>query len=408
MKIVLSILFCLFTIVGECQPRWTGKMYVDDVKVSVEDNVFDKLGFKGIGNNIRLYQKHQFDNDTILVIKEISLNNYKLNKVDTIQWNNGNMNCAEFLALENADIILDYRRLFVFDRQEKRSRIYEIDTIKFNEIAKINDSLICLYHIYKYHPADGFSGLNMAIFNLKQGKIVATKKFDFPGVGLSMMISTWVYATEHNIYVITPMTGLLYKFNKNLELAESTKVPIRWNNEIANTKYQDSLDSIIYAENKKIREQINAHKTPSRSYVYSAEFDYNLIEEVRTKYEYIESLAPYNDSIILIVFYRAGYAYDKRDVLFYNIERNKIVREIKEWSCAINENEPKRFEDFFPVNLIMTGGFAPYFYSNKIVYPSFLKPNLYDANRLDSLLRIMVQDNRKNKTTWSFLEYTLN
>jgi len=416
MKKIITILMLVFIyqINGFAQYyHWSGKMFESDFYIKNPlTSVHGKISYKGIGNQMRLYEKLKKDDQNILVIQTLDLQKNSIIENDTIYNIDTTLSYDTFIPGKNTDAIicsnnsLRYPKLIIYNRVNKQNNIYHFDSIRFSEGCQVNDSIFCLYDIYNYHPADGFSGLNMALFNINQKKITEINRSRFRGIGLGYMNTNFVYCNDSNIYVATPMSGILYKYNLHLDKIDSVIIPINWSHPAANIAYEQYLDSTIYTEYDKMQALLSSGKQPTNN-IYRSDFVRSYSDEIHKNYEYIEKLMPYNDSVIIISVNRPQYENTKRDILFYNMHSNKISSK-NEWPCTVKK-ELNKFEDYFAINVILSSSYAPYFHNNKIYYGSFANPVLY-ANSVNSdlIAKSILKDGMSNGCRLRILEYNLN
>ncbi len=406
--LIISILLTLFsTHSSRGQYVWSKKMYTDDMLFWQNNEISGKIGYKGLRKEVRLFQNIRTDNSDVLIVKTIGLNNLRQSRIDTLRDSITSETFGNFIVGDSFDIIFYEKKMLVYQRSSGRHSLYGDDNFVYNNGYLINDSLVCLYRVYNYHPADGFSGLHLAIFNLNKMEFVTTKKINFSGIGLSNMNANWVYANSEYIYIVSPMTGILHKYDKTLTIIDTIIMPINWSNIDKNVAFQYKIDSTISSEYNRLKDTYAMTGKWVRNYVYNSDFIHKTIDDIRAHYEYIEKMMPYNDSVVLLVFYKPNYNFEKRDLIYYNINSNVVVHSDSEWQCSaktiIND-----FEDYFTVNIFVSPNNFPYFFNGKVYYPTFANPNLYKNDKsLDILINKIMGDGKQNGHKWRLLEYNL-
>jgi len=399
---------------------WTGKCFKDST-ITIEEP--HKYYYKGYEDHIRVYIRLSADSKCSLIIKDINLHTLTCEKTDSICDDTCNFFYHDFIPTTNYDIIIGNNRLYIHDRQTQKNFFVDNNRAAslnnttqcyYNKGYLVNDSVACLYNIYSYHPFDGFPGLHLNLYNLHQKKFIKDTEYVFPGVALSPMINKWAYANDRNIFVVTPLTGILYKYNFELKLIDSIRIPIKWLSYEKNVAYQNHMDTLVYKDWDILHNVYMKYghdsglKRPEliNSKVQTKDFISDVINNTRSNYEYIEKLVPYNDSIIIITMSKPGYALNYRDLLFYNINTNSIITEKIKWSCS-GQDTLTKFEDFFSIGISNSEPNTPYFYGKQIFSPTPYNPLLYKNGSADSLKRNIFHDELKNKYQWYLLEYQL-
>lgn len=405
-KMRIFFLLLLISLHIKCfsQYKYTGKLFTDNYIITPTANFSGKIGYKGYQNKLRIYQNISDSNNNILIIKSLNLTSLIVDRIDTLNDSAQNFYYENFIAGENSDIFIGSRKILVYNRSSLKHYIYYNDFFIYKNGFLINDSVLLLYRLDNFHPADGSLGLHLTLFNINNQKIINDKIEKYNGILFSNIHVDVGLVNKNNFYIVSPMSGILYKYDFHLHLIDSVKIPIQWENIKGNLAYQSQMDSTIYVEYSRMK--LNYKKTGNYGYnkIYTNNFITGLNNEVR-QYDYIEKLIPYNDSLILVSLYRAEYGNDKRDILFYNVNTNKIVNEFLGWQCDVKK-DLKGIEDYFAVNVAMSSAYAPYFYDKSVYYASFANPLIYEGERnRDDLLMKIVNDGKKNGHSWRFLEY---
>ncbi|MCJ8208087.1 hypothetical protein MUY27_00110 [Mucilaginibacter sp. RS28] len=415
MKFPTLILFALLSstyMFG--QYKWDGKMYLDKTIIGADERPHQKIGLKGFGDKMRLYIKQKTGDKKQIIIEELNLNNFTVCKTDSIAFDWDEMPYTNYVALDQKDFLISFGRLQAYDRRNGKYASIDLDTINYNDGCKINDSLILLGSTSSYHPADGFAGLNMTSFNSKTMKVVKTRQYQFEGIGLAHMGVNWFTGAGGHIYAITPMSGIVYEFDANLELVGKKNAPIPWTNATENIKFEHKLDVLIYNEWHRLRnlyakygkDSIHKNRALATSEYYSKNYDAFVSDTVRKAFEYVEKMLPYNDSMVVISFCRKGYAFKYRDVFLYNVRSNQITKQMPTWSIT-KKDTCNQFEDYFPIYISNDLNIAPYFKGDKIYYYTVYNPQLFTPGLKKELDKINAEDISKNNYQWHLLEYRL-
>lgn len=419
-KLVAFCCICLLQLLGSidiCAQNYTatGSYFLDNGQVKVEE--LNKYFWKGNKDVFRLYHMITDSVSVVTIVKDIDLNTMAVVRTDTITDVGVNFFHRDIIVHKDYDIILGNSRMYIYNRK-KRKGVYKDfnqyggQNFFFDKGYVVNDSLILLYDIYDFHPFSGLPGIYLNAFNVNTGEFVLHKKAKFPGVGLSYMAVNWGWFNKANFYAVSPMSGILYKYNMSLELTDSVKMPIKWSDYSKNIQFQKALDERIANNYNKLYgillkyglDSIDKNPALGASDMNTKEYISNLIDTVRTHYEYIEKILPYNDSVFIITVCRGGDYLKYRDVYFYNVVTNKVIKEKERWLCSRKDNL-ERFEDFFVIDVICSEDCAPCFYEGHAYKPTFYNQTLYHNGTKNELEKTIHKDITQNQYQWRLLEY---
>ncbi|WP_413670120.1 hypothetical protein ACEN9X_09375 [Mucilaginibacter sp. Mucisp86] len=414
LKLSAAIIFLFFSIISNAQYKWTGKVYTDPDIIPISRLSDEPFAFKGFKDKVRIYEKLTNENAAEFVIKELDLKTFSILRTDTIGFSTANFQFWDICTAKKWDVIVGLHRLLIYDRLAKDFKQYSSDTFNFSHGVLINDSTVLLSRLYNYHPLDGFSGLQLHIFNLNQNKIVKSQRYQVPGVGLGPMLTSLVFANKKNIFYLAPLTGELFVYDLQLALVKRTSVPVHFSNYSANAQWQKKIDSTIYSDwnfrhhlyYKIGEDSFRKNDALLHTYVDSREFLNEIMNTARSSHDYIEKIIPYTDSIFIITVCKANYNFKYRDLYFYNVNTNKVIDFKEKWLCSKNDPVTK-FEDFFSVDVIFDSQVSPYFYNNKVYTFSTNNYMLYRSAPLDTLKKVMYKDALKNNYKWHLSEYQL-
>lgn len=411
MRLTLLTVLVLLSQVCFGQYKYVNKLYVDDFTYPKNFPPYGRVKFKGIGEKVRMYT--MLDSSTI--IKEIQLNNLTVVRIDTVNEDISQTNVTDIAVTPKYDVLVGLGRLNIYNRQTHQFNYIKYDTVEFRHAYAINDSVLLLYYIGNLHPMDGFSGAQFHLYNLNSKRIIKTRKYTAPGTSISHMTVNWFYTDRKKIYEISPFTGEMKCYNMNLELENKYQIPYAWKNIDLNKKFQDSIDNYVNSEWTSMHERIvklgkdsvRRNRQLISSPVYAKEFVVDVSKRVRSDFEFMEKIIPFNDSVFIITVSQPGYEFDYRDLVFYNFKTNKCINKISKWRCSPADTV-KSFEDFFVVDVINDSPVAPYFDNGKIYFPTIYNVNLFVAAPSDTLRKRLFLDSKKNSFHWKLLEYKFN
>lgn len=409
--VVFAVLIANNVSVAQTRYQLTGRQYHDSI--AIPD--YDGLSFiKGYQETVRVYNKVPDSMSSRLTITDLNINSFSKIASFSITDSRINFSYMDILATKERDIFIGNNCMYIYNRAKKTSDFIEKDTVMYDRGYSLNDSLILLSSIFNYHPLDGFPGVHLTVFNLNNKKIIKHIKKKFYGIALSHMINDWVYCKNENIYVVQPLSGNIYKFNNELNLVDSSTIPIRWDSIARNTKYQDSTNFVIYRNYFSTTELVNNYGADSvkRNRKFSVwklstkEFIHNIIKQTRENYEYIEKIIPFDDSTVIVSVSRPGYNLKYRDVYYYNPEKNMITGRYEKWLCGREDtlNVP---EDFFSVDIINSNPYMPFFYKNKAYALAVYNPLLFVSGTRKNLSEILYNSIVNQNYVWRVLEYKL-
>lgn len=407
MKLATVSVLLLFLFGNPCLGQYTynNRNYADDLHISTNTKFSGKIGFKGIGNEIRIFEKH----DSVkpyLVIKTVDLGKLTINRIDTISDTSVTFHYGNMVVSEVYDIIIGYQQLLIFNRVTHQHKTIHNKRMIFKD-GFINHDTLYLYHIDNFHPANGPAGLHLASYNLKNDKLNDTI-VDFDALSFSgLNVVTGVFHQNH-LWVVSPISGMLYKYNGSLNLVDSQRIPISWTNPQKNATFHYAMENEIRRDRRQMENEFQKTGKYPTSNIHNGSFFHDLKKQLTDSCEYIEQLFPYNDSLILLSVYRPSYQEMFRDLICYNPTKNQVVRKSEEWPCEM-KLELSRLEDYFTVNLSISPPYTPYFVADRIYYPTFANLYLYNGEKeRDTMLMKVLNDGKKNGHTWRFMEYKLN
>jgi len=256
---------------------------------------------------------------------------------------------------------------------------------QFEKIEKINDSLILLYSLYPYHPADGNPKLNLITYNYQKGKIENERLDLFEGISLGNIVNQWVSVINNRIYTITPLTGKLSVYDLNLFKINQENINLPELNIPENKQFITQLDSVFYDSHIQFEKYKASHSDATtfsdlgnRKLVFNFFTKSkmgNKIENLRTNYCYIEKILPYNDTMAVLSIYKAGTNGDKRKVMFLNIKTFQIEDSIRNWICfqTVKDKPMENIEEYLTVDLGNSPIVQPFFFGGK-VYAELITP----------------------------------
>lgn len=412
---LIAIAWLSFLPQGNAQYTWTGRLYKEPYVVSNKDIPGDKINFKGTGGNIVIYIRHFENGKNKILIKRIDLSTLRVLNVDTADFGAEGFDYCDVQPIANREIFIGSDSVAIFDHDSKRFRKVDLMGLDFSHSLQLNDTLVLLYSVYNYHPVSGTSGIHLGLLNLKNDRFIRSADFPFPGIVASVMgYGNWITAEGKNIYIVTPFTGRLIKFDLLLKPVDTVVIPLSWANPKLNTVFENKTDSMIYSEwnrisnNYKLYGQDSVRKDNSlkRSIVFTKDYIGPMLDSIHHGLEYIEKVMPLNDSIILITVskpYSNPFMY--REIVSYNFRKNSISKRIAQWRTGRKE-QLATMEDFFCVDVANDAMKAPYFIGKKVYTYSSFRNELFQPGAKDSLQKILYLDTKKNDYSWRLLEYS--
>jgi len=413
--LLLICLLATFTQAG-AQYRYSRVVYTDSTKISSKIDPYENVSYRLTPEYLRVYTRIKHDSISKIIIKDIDRISFRVRRLDTISDYISPVKICDVVNNWSYDVFISYGRIMVYNRNKNTTwyRQYILgDRHEFKYAEQLNDSLLVLSTAYDYHPRDGYTGLNIHIFNLNSLSIERTRQLRVPGVAMGFMIGSWITSLKDRIFVLSPLSATLTELDKNLSIIGVKKLTTLGFDIEKNKAFETRLDSISYADwdtlyNRNVTTYPDRFNESSLKLASQGkEFLMTVGTEVRRDYDRVEQLLHYTDSVFIISIARKGSKFDKRDLYFYNAFTNKVERKILD--CQSNRLDTLQvITDYFPIVLTDYKANLPTFTGNRIYQYSFNDPALFKTGSRDSLDRVYLKDTRKNNYTWRLLEYTLN
>lgn len=397
----------------KAQYHWTKRIYTDSNIVPPDQLADYRIGCAPIRGKMRLYIRPVSDSTRVL-IKELNLTTFKVEDVDTVNLPPAKLLPLQFLALPKHDVLIGRNEMLVYSRTPREVFRFTSDSLMFNKVYRINDSLIFLSRIYNYHPADDEPGFHGHVFNVNSKTFITTRRHDFPGLALSFFAANWVFADEGGIYAVAPLTGVLLTYTTDFRYVSKTQIPAIIREFQRNRKFEDSTDKAIEMENSTLQniyvnfgvDSIRRNKSLRNSSTHTQEFDAFISKHVREQMEYIERVIPYSDSTVILSVSRPGYETKMRDLYYYNYKSNKITATREKWLCRSSDTSYS-IEDFIHASTLFNDASPTYFYKDKVFVNTHFNVDVFKGGPRDSVRKIFFKDGLKNNYKWSVLEYQL-
>jgi hypothetical protein len=249
----------------------------------------------------------------------------------------------------------------------------------------LNNNEVLLYSIYDFHPADGKAGVYLNIFDVRTERITKNVIEHFDPVVLSPMSNGWLVAKDNNIYVFSPLNDTVRVYNENLKLKDSKKLIFLKTEDVSkNLALEKMLDSTYCAERQRMdiiiakypKDSVRFHLDEIQSDVLEKAYTWKLMQQVRKEYTFIERTFIYNKQYIGITISRPEYDDNYRDVIIYDMKKNKVKEMFIKWQCKA-DSVVNRKEDFYTVNLQRFEKRYPYFYNDTVYAVTLYDPQYF-------------------------------
>ncbi len=275
----------------------------------------------------------------------------------------------------------------------------------------LNKNEVILYSIYDFHPADGKAGVFLNVFDINAGGITKSVVEHYAPVILSPMNNGWLTAGDNNIYVFSPLNDTVQVYNENLKLKAKKKLAALGPDDVnKNLALEKMLDSTYSAERKRMdaivskypKDSLRYHVNEIQSDVLEKPYSWSLMQKVRKEYAFIEKAFIYDQQCIGITISRPEYKDNYRDVVIYDMKKDKVKKVFTKWQCK-TDSVIKRKEDFYTINLQRFEKRYPYFYKDKAYAVT-----LYDPQYFTTGTEEMVQEKfQKSILKQGYLIYIL-
>ncbi|MEZ5015587.1 MAG: hypothetical protein R2800_00920 [Flavipsychrobacter sp.] len=285
--------------------------------------------------------------------------------------------------------------------------VNRIDSVlRYEYCEKINDSLLLAYLIYNFHPADGKSGLFMQVINTNNQKVLSKHFEKYSSVALSSLNKRWLTVLDEKIYVISPLTGNLREYNKELQLLNEHVINGMFNKTevITNKTYENYLQEFIeYNDAVYNNDTIGKY---SNNNLFSKEGIQNILDTTEKNFAFIKKIFNINTSVIGICISRPTHNKEQLDLYTYNIKKRELVSVYKNWNC-ISQKNIMELEDFYPIDLRLQHSRFPNFQDDTVYTYTWLNPKLFTSGNKMDVSSIYLNDIKKNGYQFYILKHKI-
>lgn len=315
-------------------------------------------------------------------------------------------------------LCMSSKTVFFYDIDKKtlKSKKMEIAGIDLSRITWLDDTPKSLfYSIYPYHPlSKNIDSLQLLVYDWEKDSTVYYKSLPFEGISLGNINKEWVRVIGGMIYVAYPLTGKIFCYDFSLNLKDSFQVKLP---ELYSDRNRTFVQWIDAQKEKSDLEILNFLKTKDDDFLkenqitssyYTKEALLERMDTLRTAYSYIEKLISMNDSILCISVRRPLYGEAVRDLYQIDRETGEVLKSWVKWQINRPESGPVRsVEEFFPINLLSSNLYAPYFFDDKAYMMTYLPASLFKPGDKKEIDKIYFRWNKDNEETVFLKEYQL-
>jgi hypothetical protein len=291
---------------------------------------------------------------------------------------------------------------------------YQNDQNRFDRCEFFNDTLLLLYGIHNSHPYNGKPGVYLITYNLKTLQFDNYKILGFPGISVSGVINNWLTIVKNRIYIITPLSTLMYSLDFNLESIDTVQTnlfsKIEYDSSIAYERYADSLSTeastdIMKVINKYPSDSQTYHKSEFQHSFYSKDFLLKVLKDIKPL-SFVRQMFTIDDSLIAISISKPNEDGTKhyRDLILYDPTKNNVVKKYRHLLYYDPEENLKRPEDFFVIQF-HDKAHTPYMHNGYAYYYSLFPLSAFNTGKYDDLALKLLNESKKNGYKWTIYKY---
>ncbi|MEZ5017067.1 MAG: hypothetical protein R2800_08430 [Flavipsychrobacter sp.] len=306
-------------------------------------------------------------------------------------------------------LITDYNSYLSIALDKHRAPLYKgISPVRegapvFRNCSFLSDSVALLYIVYNFHPKTRAAGLYLNLLNVNTNEFIKKEYFPFPGVSMAQVSRSWVTVANDKIYAVSPLSGVLFEFDKSLKLVGSKTMSLFDDKtREQNIGFEQYLDSSAVAYRQQVLSG-NSEKEPQLAGIKSK--TYSLIDTLSKSFTYIERIFPYNKDYIGVSV--SNYEYDNKYKDFFVVDTHgNIIKEIKKWNYSVSPYITKP-EELFPVDINREKNYFPYFQDGFIYTGSLYNYSLFLQGSVNDVTENIFKKTAQNGYVWSILKYKI-
>lgn len=356
-------------------------------------------------------------------ISEFNLETGRVLYCDTIRGIAESFRVTDVQVRNRKVAIIAYCEFIYLDLEKPKSApyfyppglVYQKDENNFDQCEFLNDTLLLLYTIYDYHPYSGKAGVYLITFNLKTLQFDHYNVLPFPGISVSGITHNWLTILKNRIYIITPLSTIMYSLNFDLERVDTVQTHLfsgtEYDSSIAYERYSDSVLADASAQVMKV---INKYPPDSQKYhrsefqhpVYSKDFLLKVIKDIQPL-AFVRQIFTIDDSLIAICISKPNEDVRNhyyRDMIFYDPVKNKVVKEYRHLLYYSPSDSLTRPEDFFVIQF-HDKWHIPYIHRGYAYYYSLFRLSSFHIGKYDDLALKLLNESKKNGYKWTIYKY---
>ncbi|MBS1615321.1 MAG: hypothetical protein JST06_04295 [Bacteroidetes bacterium] len=389
-------------------------MFTSDQSIPNTDFPFFKFAYRYQDGIFRVYEIINTNKKSSIQITELD-EKYVPTRRDTISdYFQGGSEIDDVLPLKNYDVLVGYKKISIYNRISRT----QVDTkyvlgIKkiFDEVSKINDTLLLLAGVDDLHPLDGPCGLNLLIFNIKSNEIEKERLVKVPGVAMADMSVKLISSNNNEIYYFSPLSTNLYTFDININLKSINHIDFEmdYNN---NNQFEKNTDSLMYGEWMRLYKIYAGIPIVTDSLIdnlqsvfFTKDYLVKMISTINNEFDHIDKIIPLADNLICIGVARKGVKI-YRDVYFVNLKSGFVIKKYRNWlnSPAQSYN---RIEDCLPLSFATPKYQRMCFNKDEVFESNLFNPIEFNGDNKDSVDLAFQNRVLKNGYKWNIIKYQL-
>lgn len=358
-----------------------------DIDLNLKDQF--SYRFKNVENKINILTPKDQGSLDELLLSIYNLNEQQIENEWKITNSKLNQRVSDYAVLNNElyyysginrrDHTVSALYKYDLDTKKERRLVKLKKRLSFNNIDVINDSLILLHQIYPFHPADGIAKAQLFIFNVNSNEITDQKLIEFEGISLGNIVHEWVYINNNEIYLCSPFSGIIEKYDIRLKLLERKSMNLPDVDFTESKAFAQQWDSLLKESNQIF---IKDKKNFSLPFFGKAKI-HERMTQLRKQHVYIEKIMSFDEHTFLISLYKPSTNQKEFRCLFFvdNITF-EVKRIIPNWRAMAPSNEETlhRVEDYFTIDLGNSRPLQPFFYKGKIYTINYYPISLFEAS----------------------------
>lgn len=161
------------------------------------------------------------DNPTNISITEVDLKTKKRDKYSfNIQPNNRNYLMTIYGDKEYLVAVMS-QECHIYQKESNSKKTIKYDKNEDYRIGSIHHDTLTLAGVYNYHIKDGYPMLQVAQYQISTGKKISQKRYSFPGIFYTTMISEFISIHNNHVYFLKPLSNYYYRITSDLKNIDS-------------------------------------------------------------------------------------------------------------------------------------------------------------------------------------------